>query len=122
MPAPRKPLTPATARNAFLINQFATPGLGSLMAGRHISGAGQLALAITGFIFFLLWFIAVMRQFYGQIQGNVEVRPVGWIGWIGMAIFGAAWLWALATSLSLLHEARRNQSSFFTDPQPPPLP
>ena len=122
MPAPRKPLSPATAKNAFLINQFATPGLGSLMAGRRMSGAGQLVLAITGFIFFLLWFIAVMRQFYGQIQGNVEVTPVGWIGWTGLAIFAAAWCWALVTSLSLLREARRNQASFFNSPQPPPLP
>ncbi len=122
MPAPRQPLSPATARNAFLINQFATPGLGSLMAGRRLSGAGQLTLAITGFIFFLCWFIAVMRQFYGQMQGNVEVTPVGWIGLIGLATFAAAWLWALATSLSLLREARRHQVNVFADPQPPPLP
>jgi len=122
MPAPTKPITPATARNAFLINQFATPGLGSLMAGRRLSGAGQLTLAIIGFVFFLFWFLAVMRQFYGQIQGNVEVTPVGWLGCVGVAVFGAAWLWALATSFSLLREARRNQASAFNDLQPPPLP
>lgn len=122
MSAPRKPLTSATARNAFLINQFATPGLGSLLAGRRLSGAGQLTLAIAGFIFFVLWFIAVMRQFYGQIQGDVEATPVGWVGWIGLAMFGGAWVWSLVTSLSLLREARRNQPSLFNDPQPPPLP
>lgn len=121
MPAPRKLLTPASARNAVLVNQLATPGLGSLMAGRYVSGAGQLLLAITGFGLFLLWFVAVMRQFYGQIQGDVEVKPVGWIGLTGLAVFAAAWLWALATSISLLREARRNQASLVAEPQPPPL-
>lgn len=121
MPAPRKLLTPASARNAVLVNQLATPGLGSLMAGRYVSGAGQLLLAITGFGLFILWFVAVMRQFYGQIQGDVEVKPVGWIGLTGLAVFAAAWLWALATSISLLREARRNQASLVAEPQPPPL-
>ena len=122
MPASRQPLTTAKARNAFLINQLATPGLGSLMAGRRLSGTGQLVLAIAGFVLVLLWFIAVMRQFYGQIQGNVEVKPVGWIGFTGMAVFVVAWLWALTTSLGLLREARKNQVLLFEQPQPPPLP
>ena len=122
MSPPRKLLTSGTARNAALINQLATPGLGSLVAGRFVAGAGQLTLAITGFVFFVLWFLALMRQFYGQIEGNVEVKPVGWLGLTGLAIFGAAWLWSLATSISLLREARRNRTALFNQPQPPPLP
>jgi hypothetical protein len=118
----RKPLTPAVARNAVLVNQLATPGLGSIVAGRYVSGAGQLILAITGFALFVLWFIAVLRQFYGQIEGNVEIKPVGWIGLTGLAIFAASWLWALTTSISLGREARRNQATLFAQPQPPPLP
>jgi len=122
MPPSRKLLTPDKARNAALINQLATPGLGSLMAGRFIAGTGQLVLAVTGFIFFVLWFLAVMREFYGQIEGNVEIRPVGWLGFTGMGIFAAAWLWSLATSISLVREARRNRTTLFENPQPPPLP
>ena len=118
----RKLLTTATARNAFLINQLATPGLGSLFGGRYLSGAGQLTLAVAGFALFVLWFIAIMRQFYGQIQGNVEVQSVGWIGLTGLAVFAAAWLWSLATSISLLREAKRNQAALFAQSQPPPLP
>ena len=110
------------ARNAVLINQFGTPGLGSIMAGRYTSGTGQLLLAVTGFSFFIVWFVAIMRQFYGQIQGNVEVKPVGWIGWSGLAIFATAWFWALGTSISLMREVKRNNAAAFTQPQPPPLP
>jgi len=122
MSSRRKLLTPDKARNAALINQFATPGLGSLMAGRFVTGTGQLIMAVAGFIFFLLWFIAVMRQFYGQIEGNVEIKPVGWLGLAGLGLFAAAWLWSLVTSLSLIREARRNRDALFNDPQPPPLP
>ena len=39
----------ASARNCALINQLATPGLGSLMAGRLVAGIGQLLLAVAGF-------------------------------------------------------------------------
>jgi hypothetical protein len=122
MPPARKLLTPDKARNAALINQLATPGLGSVMAGRLLAGIGQLILAVTGFIFVILWFIAVLRQFYGQIEGNVEIQPVGWLGLIGVGIFAAAWFWSLVTSISLVSEARRNRVSLFENPQPPPLP
>jgi hypothetical protein len=121
MPASPKLLTSTTARNAALINQCATPGLGSLMAGRYVAGGGQLALAIVGFSFVMAWFVAVMRQFYGQIEGNVEVKPVGWIGLTGLIVFGAAWLWSLLTSISLVREARRNRAAQFSA-SPPPLP
>jgi hypothetical protein len=122
MSLPRKPLSATTARNAALINQLATPGLGTVIAGRWVTGGLQLALAVTGFCFFVAWFIAVMRQFYGQIEGNVEVKPVAWLGWTGVLLFAAAWLWALATSISLVLEARRTRAAEFFQPPPPPKP
>ncbi len=96
------------ARNAALVNQLATPGLGSLMAGRWIAGSGQLALAVAGFVLVIVWFFKVMIQYYGQITGDVPPHPVGWIGATGGILFLASWFWALATSISLFFEARRN--------------
>jgi hypothetical protein len=113
----RKLLSRAAARNAALVNQFATPGLGSLMARRWIAGAGQLLLSVTGFAFVVAWVAAASVQLYRQIQYDTQPRPVGWIGEIGAAIFALAWLWALVTSLSLLREARRNE----TDKPIPPV-
>jgi hypothetical protein len=123
MPSTRPLLTPAKARNAALINQCATPGLGTLVAGRILTGIGQLAVAVTGFGFFVAWFVATLRQFYSLIEGNNEVKPVAWLGLTGVTIFAAAWLWSLTTSLSLIREARRNTDALYAQPQtPPPIP
>jgi hypothetical protein len=89
-----------------LVNLAATPGLGSLMAGRWIAGLGQLVVAIAGFGMVVVWFFAVMIQYYGQVTGNATVRPVGWIGISGAILFIAAWLWSLVTCVSLLRTAR----------------
>jgi hypothetical protein len=105
----QKPVSQSAARNAALVNQLATPGLGSLMAGRWIAGIGQLALAVAGFLIVVVWFFKVMAQYYGQITGDVVPRPVGWIGEVGAILFAASWLWALVTSVSLLRAAKANE-------------
>ena len=111
MKPPLKPLSPSVARMAIAMNQFATPGLGSLLGRRWIAGAGQLCLSVTGFTFFLVWFVKIMMQFYGTVQGNVEIKPVGWIAWTGLVVFAISWLWALATSVSLWRESARQQDT-----------
>jgi 4a-hydroxytetrahydrobiopterin dehydratase len=114
-----KPLSRTAARNAVLINQLATPGLGSLLCGRWIAGSGQLMLAVAGFTLFVIWFVKDMFQYYGQITGDVEVRPIGGFLVSGLSLFGAAWLWSLLTSFSLLREAAaasRNALESFAAP------
>lgn len=106
----KKPLNRTTARNSFLINQFATPGLGSLMAGRWVAGIGQLLLSLAGFCLVLAWFFLVMTRVMQQINGEVNSRgSVSWLGEAGALVFAAAWLWSLVTSLQLLHEARAQE-------------
>jgi hypothetical protein len=114
----RKAVSRATARNATLVNQLATPGLGSLMAGRWLAGSGQLALALAGFVMVIAWFFEVMIQFYGQINSDLQPRPVGWMGETGAILFAASWLWALVTSVSLLLQAKAEEADA-TKPIPP---
>jgi len=104
--APKK-ISRAKARNAALLNQLATPGLGSLIAGRWIAGGGQLLLSLAGFALVLVWFFEEMGQFYGQINGNVEVHPIGKFLAAGTALFAVAWGWSLGTSFSLMREASK---------------
>jgi len=89
------------------------------MAGRWVAGIGQLVLAVGGFVMVVVWFLAVMTQYYGQISGGVPVRPVGWIGESGAGLFVVSWFWALVTSLSLLRQAKADDAAG-TKPGPPP--
>ena len=116
---PRKPLSRVSARNYALLNQLATPGLGSLMAGRIIAGIGQLLLAVTGFVMVIAWFVKVMIQFYSLMSGgDPNPRSVAWLALAGFGAFALAWLWALVTSLSLLRDASRNEVAEFEQIKP----
>lgn len=115
-----RPLSRSTARNSALVNQLATPGLGSLLAGRYVAGAGQLLLALAGFGMVLGWFALIMIQTYNDIEGQTaSSKSYGWLGEAGAITFAVSWLWALVTSLSLLREAGRQESE---SPTPPHLP
>jgi hypothetical protein len=103
------------------VNQLATPGLGSLMAGRWAAGIGQLVLAVAGFVMVVVWFFEVMIQYYGQVTGDVQVRSVGWIGEAGAILFVVSWFWALATSMSLLRQAKTDDEPASRAPLPPKL-
>ena len=117
-PPTPKPASLSAARNAALVNQLATPGLGSLMAGRWVAGIGQLAVAVAGFLLVVVWFFEVMIQYYGQVTGDVVTHSVGWIGGVGAILFVASWFWALATSVSLLRAAKAAGHADSSGPPP----
>lgn len=104
--APKR-ISRAKARNAALLNQLATPGLGSIIAGRWLAGSGQLLLSLAGFTLVMVWFFEEMNQLYGQISGTVPVHPVGKILTAGVILFSLAWVWSLVTSFSLCREASK---------------
>ncbi|HXT11233.1 MAG TPA: hypothetical protein VN873_06695 [Candidatus Angelobacter sp.] len=101
---PQKPLTQSRALYCFVINQLATPGLGSLLGGRPLAGAGQLSLAILGCLTMMIWFFQTMKAYYGTMVG--DTAPPGNIHFLiaGALIFGVSWFWSLATSISLIRE------------------
>lgn len=94
---------------ALVINQFATPGLGSLMSGRYIAGSIQLVLAVVGFCLIVAWFFLVLMAAYSIAETTGEPKPPHAVGWAGLICFGAAWIYSLFTSVSILREARRGQ-------------
>lgn len=113
-PRPR-PLDRAKALNCLILNQLATPGLGSWLGGRRIAACGQLLLAGTGFSLIVLWFMRLMIDLVHQLNGRAVAG--GWhrkLGAGGGGLFLLAWLWALCTSLSLLRQARRNEAASLT--------
>ena len=106
--APKK-VSRTRARNAALLNQLGTPGLGSLMAGRWVAGLFQLLLFLAGFVLFCLWSFRNLLQYYRMMFSDVAPAAPGNVvfAWAGFGICALAWCWSLATSLSLFREASR---------------
>ena len=117
---PPGPLSRSAARNAALLNQCATPGLGSLMAGRRLAGIGQLLVAVAGFGMVIGWFVLLALAVYNELVNDAQPKSVAWLGEAGAVTFAAAWFWSLVTSLSVLREARANENrpaAFITSPK-----
>ena len=107
---PLKKLTYNRALTYSGINLFATPGLGSLLGRRLIPGIGQLLMAIAGFALLMCW----MGEYFYRIVLEQLDKPApqfscDWMGKWGAICFCAAWVWSLATSLSMLREAKREE-------------
>jgi hypothetical protein len=103
-------ISPAAARNCFLINQFATPGLGSLMAKRYISGLGQLLLSVAGFLLVMIWFVLTLKEVYSLMYHDAPARSYARFAGAGVLTFAVAWTWSLFTSLSVIRDAKRHES------------
>jgi hypothetical protein len=107
-----KQLSPAAARNCLMMNLFATPGLGSLMGGRILAGVGQLILFLIGFVLIGYWFLKTMKGYYslgGSLMGEDDIpEKISYSRFFlaGVLFAGAAWLWSLLTSLSLVRSAK----------------
>src|SRR5271156_6780655 len=104
--ANRKPVSRAKARNAALLNQLATPGLGSLLCGRWIAGSGQLLLSCAGCTLVMVWFFKEMIPYYGLMFSDEPPHLPGLKMLAeGTILFAVAWLWSAVTSSGLLREA-----------------
>ena len=113
------------ALSCFLVNQFATPGLGSIMGRRLLPGIGQLAFAVMGFVLVLFWFFMTLVQYYNQINSDAPVKSYARFGEAGALVFAGAWVWALFTSFSLLRVAKAEETARRSSippriPAPPP--
>src|ERR1041385_2810010 len=96
-----------------LLNQFATPGLGSWLGRRRLAGAGQLLLSVAGFVLIMGWmccflYVRVVAQFMDKPESS---GAYGWSGKWGLILFGASWVWSWFTSLSLLRETKATTSN-----------
>jgi hypothetical protein len=111
-----------TAMNCLLVNQFATPGLGSLMGRRFLAGTVQITLAVAGFLLVIVWFIQILVKTY---RDAAELPPLAvqfaWTGKVGAILFIAAWLLSWITSISMLRRARTSSDQNVANPVPPKL-
>ena len=108
--------------NCLLVNQFATPGLGSLMGRRFIEGTVQLLLALGGFVLVIVAFFVWILNLYRQMGGAApDGGPFPWYGKIGGIMFVTSWLLSWVTSISLVRQARAEQQQELMTKLPPKI-
>ena len=121
----RRPLSRQTAWGC-LTSNIALPGSGSLMAGRKSGypqaflGLGGMVLTVIFGVRALLWMLANWSRTRDPATDQFAVMGEMWsvLRWafLGMAIFGLGWLWALASSYAIVRSAKNDPSA------PPKLP
>ena len=84
------------------------PGLGSLLTGDLWAGLAQCALALTGFAMTVVWLLRVVALMRAAGTLFLDPPPDVRLGLVGIALFGAAWRWAGATSWAHIRRARRS--------------
>ena len=95
------------AWTALSMNLLVLPGLGSFVVGRRIAGVAQAVVALIGAGMSLWWLILMSAQWardgHFPIDGGDDFR----LGVTGVIVFGAAWMWSLATGLSVVRGVRK---------------
>jgi hypothetical protein len=100
-----KPTSRVTARNALLLNLLGTPGLGTWMAGRRITGLLQAGMAVTGFALVMVWFVQwCVALLHGGRAAHLTYRGLG----LGSGLFALAWGWSLISGLQILRQSPRS--------------
>lgn len=84
------------------INLLATPGLGTLMAGRIWAGMAQIAVAVVGFGLVMIW---MALKFWTAL--NAGAPPAHWWWQAGLPIFFAAWFASAWSSYDVWRQATR---------------
>lgn len=108
-----------TAWACLLTNALTLPGLGSLTAGRMV-GYPQAGLAGSGFVLSLYWLVKTVLAWMAEGQLPAQLNSTLLVGLAGIVIYAGAWLWAFATSLALLRDAKRNERNRPSrTPEPP---
>jgi hypothetical protein len=95
---------------AIVINQLATPGLGSWIAGHRLAGAGQLVLACAGFVMSMGFCGLLLVDAWRSAWDGRDPIPPGDFWWqAGLGLFGLAWVWSGVTSLQIWRELRHRR-------------
>ncbi len=93
------------------MNLFGTPGIGTMMAGRFLTGALQFVVFLAGFCLFVAWSIDMGRHWHALLFDRPMIAVRHGLLWPAAASMLAAWIWALGSSLRILRDAKSAQTA-----------
>ena len=102
----RAPIDETLAWTGLSINLLVLPGLGSLLVRRRIAGAAQAMLAGVGAALSVWWLALLVGQWTEEGSFPWDGGDAFHMGVTGVLVFGVAWMWSLATSLSVIRGIR----------------
>lgn len=92
------------------INLLATPGLGTILAGKFMRGLIELALSVSGFAFIIAW---MFKAFFAMVAVAADTNNGGpadsysFLWKIGVPMFAAGWLISAWSSILFIQEASK---------------
>lgn len=98
------PITRNAARACILLNLFAWPGLGSVLAERF-SGWFQMLLSMSGVLMVIAGFFQFTTMIWEETRYPTWQDRFVWLALGGATAFACAWIWSLITSLSIFKKA-----------------
>lgn len=107
--SPHRPLSRDRAWSCIMMN-VATPGTGSMRAGKVFTGVCQLLFAVAGAALICAW---MLKSVYGMVQGDSESpaapETINWLWQWGVAGFAISWTWTAITCVILFRRARADE-------------
>src|SRR2546423_10285551 len=97
-----KRLDKKTAQACVGINLLATPGLGTIMAGRFVAGTIQLIASVAGFVLLMKW---MFSWFWSRLSSTVGAPAPAWQWQAGAALFALGWIGSLWSSVDMVRNA-----------------
>jgi len=99
-----------------VVNLLVCPGMGTIMAGRRLTGFAQAIVMLVGVCLTVAWGLLYLKAVYAfALDGSATeakwrtMQPPGAFGIAGIALCAVSWLWALFSSFQILNESRRHQ-------------
>jgi len=109
-------VNPRRGMTCLLVNQLACPGIGTMMAGRRVTGLVQAIIMVAGFcltLAYALMYLSAVYKFVLDARATEAtwkaMQPSAWLGIVGFVLCSVAWLWALVSSFQIVNESRRRQ-------------
>ena len=102
------------------INLLVWPGLGTLLAGRRISGCIQATMALVGGVLMLCLILGLFNFVFHGMDSDQSIDPNVFLqenklliipGTIGFGMLVLAWCWAAVSSYQISKELQREVDS-----------